>query len=90
MTRIDPEFIKIAFAISSKLGFQSMAYDFIYGNNREPQFCEISYTYVDLLVYDCPGYWDSSLGWHEGHLWPEYMHLSDALGLPELKQPSME
>ncbi len=84
---INLEFVKVALEMSSKLGFQSMAYDFLYGKNGEIQFCEMSYAYVDLAVYKCPGYWDENLKWHEGHYWPQLFHLIDALQMPDLQQP---
>jgi len=86
---IDKRFITQAFAISKKMGFQSMAYDFLYDEHQSPAFCEISYAYVDTAVYNCPGYWDSSLNWHEGNFWPQYCQLVDTLKLPDLKQPEM-
>lgn len=87
LSAIDLDFIKKAFQISKKLGFQSMAYDFLYGKEGEAQFCEISYTYSDGAIYNCSGYWDSSLVWHEGHYWPEYCHLMDLLRTQNLNQP---
>ncbi|MCD4698878.1 MAG: hypothetical protein K8S16_21815 [Bacteroidales bacterium] len=86
---IDIQHIEIALKISEKMGFQSMAYDFLYDENRNSKFCEISYTYVDWMVQSCPGYWDENLNWHEGHYWPQYFQLMDALEIPELKQPEM-
>ncbi len=85
--KIDMKFVEKAFEVSKTLGFQSMAYDFLYDKNREAAFCEISYTYADWAVHNCSGYWDSSLCWHEGHYWPQYFQLVDILGLPDLKQP---
>ena len=67
-----------------------MAYDFLYGPDKGVRFCEMSYDYVDTAVYSCPGHWDSELNWKEGNLWPQYCHLVDALGLPELRQPEMD
>lgn len=84
---IDLRAIEIAFNISNTLGFQSMAYDFLVNDSKELEICEISYTYVDTAVFDCPGYWDRNLNWHRGHFWPQYCQLVDALGLPDLKQP---
>jgi glutathione synthase/RimK-type ligase-like ATP-grasp enzyme len=87
---IDRRSIEIAFTISNKLRFQSMAYDFLLNEKKELEICEISYTYVDKAVYDCPGFWDKNLDWHEGHFWPQYCQLVDALKLPNLKQPNMK
>jgi len=64
-----------------------MAYDFIYNEKSEPEFCEISYTYEDKAIFKCDGYWDENLNWIEGHFLPEYLHLIDLLNNHELKQP---
>jgi glutathione synthase/RimK-type ligase-like ATP-grasp enzyme len=88
--KVDKNCIKIAFKVSKQLQFQSMAYDFIYNENNEPEFSEISYTYLDTAIYNCPGNWDSNLNWHEGHYWPQYFQLVDTLNLPELKQPEIK
>jgi hypothetical protein len=89
-SKIDLWCVEIALQVSREMRFQSMTYDFIFDGKNEPHFCEISYTFVDWVVQSCPGYWDTSLRWHEGHLWPQYCHLADALNLPGLKQPPME
>ena len=88
--KIDMRCIQIAFQVSKRMGFQSMAYDFLVNARGEPEFCEISYTYVSKAVRNCPGYWDSDLNWHEGHYWPEHLHLIDALGLEDLKAPELD
>jgi glutathione synthase/RimK-type ligase-like ATP-grasp enzyme len=86
---IDPRFLKTAFAVSGHFGFQSMAYDFLLGPGGEPALCEISYRFPHgAFLYDCPGYWDSALGWHPGHNWPQYFQLVDLLGDPSLEQPA--
>lgn len=87
--QIDERCLKIAFEISRKMRFQSMAYDFLYDADRKPVFCEISYNFVDTAVHDCPGYWDDSLNWHPGNWWPQFFQLADALGRPDLKQPDL-
>lgn len=87
---IDLNHVKIAFKISKSMDFQSMAYDFLYDEQKRSFFCEISYTYVDWMLYKCPGYWDENLLWNEGHNWPQYFHLVDLLGNNGLKQPDFE
>lgn len=87
---IDLKFIAKALKISRALNFQSMAYDSLYDDNGDVNFCEISYTYEASAVYRCPGYWDEELRWHEGHYWPQYFQLLDALGVSDLKQPEMK
>lgn len=86
---IDKEFVKLAFDISKRLGFQSMAYDFVYDESHRPALIEISYTYGDYPEFST-GYWDEDLVWHEGNYVPEYFELVDALQMPELKQPHIE
>jgi glutathione synthase/RimK-type ligase-like ATP-grasp enzyme len=88
--KIDLKFIVKAFEVSNSMNFQSMAYDFLYNRAKEPVFCEISYTFVDQAVRNCPGYWDSSLNWHEGHFWPQYCQLADLLNIRDFKQPLFE
>ena len=87
---IDMKFVAKAFEISKAMNFQSMAYDWLYDENGDVGFCEISYGYLDTAIYDCPGYWDSSLNWHEGHFWPQYCLLVDALKRPDLEQPEIK
>ena len=86
---IDKKFIQLALQISKELGFQSMAYDFLMNENKQPEICEISYTFVDHLINKCPGYWNENLEWHPGNFWPQYLHLKDALNLENLKQPEI-
>lgn len=75
---IDRRCVEIAFQISERGGFQSMAYDFLY-RQGEPVMCEISYAYVDWLVYDCPGHWRRDLSWVDGQMWPEEAQVEDFL-----------
>ncbi|MDD4219272.1 MAG: hypothetical protein PHR10_03715 [Sphaerochaetaceae bacterium] len=87
--KIDMRFVEIGFAISQKLGFQSMAYDFIYDENHEPSLIEMSYTYGDYPEFST-GYWDLQLKWHDGSYIPEYLELVDALNMPDIKQPHID
>ena len=90
MGKINLEAVKLAFSASKKLKFQSMAYDIILDDQSKPKIIEISYTYMDYAVAKCTGYWDQDLNWHEGHFWPQYCQLQDALNLYELKQPDLD
>lgn len=63
---IDTRCVNIAFAISEKLQFQCMTYDFVLNENNEPLIIEISYGFLPQVYTDCPGYWDKSLNFHEG------------------------
>ncbi|MFH1037858.1 MAG: hypothetical protein V1789_04205 [PVC group bacterium] len=88
--RVDLRCVEIAFRISREMKFQSMAYDFLFTPDNEPVFCEISYTFQPRAIFDCPGYFDRFLHLNEGHFWPEYLHLVDALKLPDLEQPELD
>lgn len=80
---IDLNAVEIAFDISSKCGFQSMAYDFLYDAERRLKVSEISFGYQNVAVHDCPGYWDSHLNWHDESMWPEEAHVVDLIALIE-------
>ncbi|HVN56664.1 MAG TPA: hypothetical protein VMT63_00050 [Bacteroidales bacterium] len=84
---IDTGCVRIAFEISRKFAFQSMAYDFLCDESGQIKFSEISYSFLDTTVHQCTGYWDKDLNWHEGHFWPQFCQLQDLLNMPELKQP---
>ncbi len=88
--KVDLRCVEIAFKVSRELKFQSMSYDFLFTPENEPVFCEISYTFQPRAIFNCPGYFDPCLNWHQGHFWPEYLHLVDALGLPGLKMPELD
>lgn len=75
---IDPRCVEIAFQISERGAFQSMAYDFLY-RDGQPVICEISYAYVDWAVHDCPGHWRRDLSWVDGQMWPEEAQVEDFL-----------
>ena len=53
-----------------------MAYDFLV-KNGEPVICEISYAFVDWMIYECIGHWDSNLNWISGNMWPEKAQVED-------------
>lgn len=86
---IDPRCISLAFEISETLGFQSMAYDYLFDEQGNPQIGEISYAYMDKAVHACPGYFDRQMNWVEGHFWPQYCILQDLLGEPGMVQPDL-
>lgn len=82
---IDLKFVKKAFEISKEMNFSCMAYDFLYGESGEVLVCEISYTFMDKPVFNCPGYWTENMEFVQGHFWPAYFILSDLLPGLELK-----
>jgi glutathione synthase/RimK-type ligase-like ATP-grasp enzyme len=73
---IDLRCIEIAFQISRRGKFQSMAYDFLYGQG-EPLIGEISYAFADWAVHECPGHWREDLSWVDGQMWPEEAQVED-------------
>ena len=83
--KIDPRCIQIAFSISKKLNFSTMAYDFIYDEDNKPYINEFSYCFVDYAVEACPCYWDEKLERHEARNWPQYYQLKDFLQIQDLK-----
>lgn len=76
---IDIRCVKIAFAISQRLNFNAMGYDFIYDENKNPIINEFGYCFADYVVHESPGYWDENLLWHEERNWPQYYQLIDFL-----------
>jgi len=78
---IDTQCLTTAFSISERLGFDTMAYDFIYDETGKVFITEMSYCFVDWMVQSCPGYWDKGLEWHEGNFWPQRFQLEDFLGV---------
>jgi glutathione synthase/RimK-type ligase-like ATP-grasp enzyme len=89
--QIDLRMIKIALEISKFFGFQAMAYDFVYDENKEPRIVEMSYLYGGAGYPDfMNGYWDEHLNWHEGRFWPQHFELMDLLQNENLKCPELE
>ncbi len=77
--RVNRKCLEIAFDVTRKVGSQSMAFDFVLGENLQPFILEVSYGYSSQVVYSCPGYWDSRLNWCEGQVWPQDAILNDLL-----------
>jgi glutathione synthase/RimK-type ligase-like ATP-grasp enzyme len=75
--RIKPQCLQIAFDVAQKIKSQSMAFDFVNDPQGHPVILEISYGYQAKAVYDCGGFWDRSLTWHEGAQWPQDAILTD-------------
>lgn len=62
---IDIRCVKLAFEAAKKLNAQVVAYDFVFKEGA-PLIVEINYGYAHQSYFDCPGYWDSDLTWHDG------------------------
>lgn len=83
---IDMRIVDLALKVSRELKFQSMAYDFLFNENGEPQICEMSWTSPDDPEV---GYWDENLNWHDMKFLPPFFHLKDALNLEDFKHPDI-
>lgn len=79
-SRINRRCVEIAFEVTRKIKSQSMAFDFVLGEQQQPFILEVSYCYTPEAVHSCPGYWDARLNWYEGHVWPQDAILLDLLG----------
>ena len=84
--RINLKCVETAFDVTRKIGAQSLAFDFVSGQNQEPLILEVSYgfgsgrnVHIGEAVYNCPGHWDAKLNWHAGHVWPQDAILTDFL-----------
>lgn len=73
------EAVKLAFETSRKINTQSLAYDIMYDNEGNLVINEVTYCFVFRAVYNAPGYWDSDLNWHEGHLYPQDAQAEDLI-----------
>jgi glutathione synthase/RimK-type ligase-like ATP-grasp enzyme len=74
--QISKECIKLAFEYTNRINAQSVAYDFIF-QNEKPLLVEISYAFLHEVYRKCPGYWDVDLGWHEGAFYSEWFNVED-------------
>lgn len=67
----DSETIKLSFDLNDKLKSQCLVIDFVYKDSK-PLIVEISYGFTKEPYYNCPGYWDKDLNWHEGPFNSQY------------------
>ncbi|HLP77288.1 MAG TPA: hypothetical protein VK327_10255, partial [Candidatus Paceibacterota bacterium] len=68
------------------LGAQSMAFDFVQGIGKRPLILEVSFGFASQSVYDCGGFWDDELKWHECPTWPEHAIVEDVLKAVESRR----
>ncbi len=59
------DIIQLSFNVADKIHSQCLAIDYVF-ENEKPLIVEISYGFVKEAYYECEGYWDSDLNWHEG------------------------
>jgi glutathione synthase/RimK-type ligase-like ATP-grasp enzyme len=63
--KIDERCVTIAFEVTQKLQAQCVAYDFVFDEQNNPLIVEINYGFAHDAYFNCPGYWDSTMLWHE-------------------------
>lgn len=76
-SEIRPDCLRIAFEVAAGLKSQSTAFDFVIGRDGGPLIVEISFGYAARPVYDCGGFWDRELRWHDLPTWPQDAILED-------------
>ena len=77
---IPNDMVEIATSISDRLGFQSMAYDFVReGHTGKAVLLEMSYTFNAEAVLGCAGFLDRAGRWQAESVWPQDAILSDLL-----------
>lgn len=74
------ECVEMSFELNKKLRAQCLAYDFVV-KEKKPLLIEVSYGFSSEGYLQCPGYWDSSLNWHDGEFVPEFFMIEDFLGI---------
>ena len=77
---INIEAIKIAIDVAKRLKLQAVAFDFVEDENSNPLIVEISYGFGTSGIDNAPGYWDSSLTWHEDKFNPQEWMMEEVLG----------
>lgn len=69
--RVPLEAVWTAFEVTRRMGAQAMGYDFLRDRQGHWRIIEMSCCCLAWTLYECPGYWDENLNWHEGRLWPQ-------------------
>jgi len=74
------DMVDVALEISKRMGFQTMAYDFVRRPEDEtPVILEMCHTFVPDYIENCQGYMTADHEWVEGHFRPERFILEDLL-----------
>lgn len=63
--KIDERCVVIAFNVTQRLKAQCVAYDFVFDAENNPLIVEINYGFAHQAYFNCPGYWDIDLIWHQ-------------------------
>ncbi|MEK6449965.1 MULTISPECIES: ATP-grasp domain-containing protein [unclassified Myroides] len=78
---IDSEVVKLAFEVAEKLELQTVAFDFIYDQEKKVRIVEMSYGFGTSGSGNCKGYWDRNLKWNEGSFSPLDWIIEDLIDL---------
>ncbi len=70
---VDKRAITLAFETARKIGAQSLACDVVFDSEDRPLILEVCYQQTAWPAYKSGGYWDTSLRYHPGAIWPEEM-----------------
>lgn len=84
-TGIDPRMLQLSFAISRRLGFQSMAYDLML-HRGQPVVLEMSYTF-GVGEHKCGTYWTPELERVERDVRPYTAQVEDFVRMIEVRRP---
>lgn len=76
---IDEKCVRIAFETTAKLKAQCVAYDFVFGKDKQPLIVEINYGFDHKAYFPCPGYWDDKLNWHAGNFNPAFWIIEELI-----------
>lgn len=77
----DESLLRIAFDVSKKLNFQTVAFDFIYDKDGKPLIIEVSFAFGTKGSNKCPGYWTNDLKYHKGPFNPQEWMVESVLSL---------
>jgi glutathione synthase/RimK-type ligase-like ATP-grasp enzyme len=61
----DESTIRLSFDIIDKTKSKCLAIDYVFAEGK-PFIVELSFGFIKEVYYQCEGYWDRSLKWHEG------------------------
>jgi glutathione synthase/RimK-type ligase-like ATP-grasp enzyme len=76
---IDINIVRIAFETAKKLKLQSVAYDFVYDENKTPRIVEICFGFGVKGISKSPGYYTDDLEWHKCDNVPIYQWIIEEL-----------
>lgn len=74
-SKIPTDAVSIAFDVSRKLGTDCIAFDFIYDQDHKPLIVEISYGFTASAYFECGGYWDHDMIWHDDKINPGFIQI---------------